>query len=316
MIQYVYMTEKYNIPEKHSLDSMEGIEQEDKFSLHIDRAFIERGLSSGELKKLNSKILEIISDDPDWLTEDNLKKIKSIGTDVEGDNFDESNNIHPLLANKTRGTISYMPDIGWISVYETFKTKSKKYSLDEREEIIRKGFSGHGHEMFYDFCMGSESGRGILMVQMYEQDEIKRKSPLLYSVGVLPYTFVDTLKIIVMENDKLENGYFDDEFNQDLIDAIRLYLGNLSKMTYFLAHNSKINISELDNEFMDYSEYQTLLKDMTDGINFLQNNYHRSNYGGRLPTQEEINASVELLKKIKMFFIRVSDFLNGKIGTK
>ena len=55
MIQYVYMTEKYNIPEKHSLDSMEGIEQEDKFSLHIDRAFIERGLSSGELKNLIAK---------------------------------------------------------------------------------------------------------------------------------------------------------------------------------------------------------------------------------------------------------------------
>ena len=55
---------------------------------------------------------------------------------------------------------------------------------------------------------------------------------------------------------------------------------------------------------------------MTDGINFLQNNYHRSNYGGRLPTQEEIDVSIKLLKKIKMFFIRISDFLNGKIGIK
>lgn len=279
------------------------------FQLEVDKDFLERGIRSGNLKRLNSKVLDVITSDPNWLDGNNIINIQKLSQEEQ--DTDNTGECHPLLANKNKGKVK-APNFDWVRTYEEFIKNPEEYSQDYvDEEIIRKGFTGHGHDLLYDLCNGSESGT-IIQTELYKG--IRENSPILYSIAYLPYELRKSLMGIFILRNKKSVQHPEKDLDLKLLEIIKLFINNVSKLSYILSRNPDLEISDLDNEMMIPKDFRNFYVDIHKELFYLEENFGRGKFEDKIPTEEDLKKADDLLNKAKLFFESVNKFLSDYIN--
>ena len=158
------MSEKYNIPEPNSLDSMEGIDGEKDFVPILNKERFNRP------PVFSKEVLDIIASDPMWIDKDD--KIKTIAEKTKGAVKVNDTPIHPLFPRLKLGSMMYNNNYYFHNKknrdFIQFLKGDREFTEEEKKSVEwHMGPVGHGLAGVEELVNHSDENSSFIEVSVY-----------------------------------------------------------------------------------------------------------------------------------------------------